>query len=174
MNIAEIIAATALAVITAFKEGDPYTKAFRAAAAGVVGAAQLARAIAVKLPEYAKGRGKGKAEYAIVGEAGQEAIIRDGGKVEITPNRATTTFLNPNDQVISNSELMRSIQNSAYVSLSNKGTFTTDKLQNELISQFEKNTNEIKDLKKVLINKNLSVNTTNYGGFDSYLKSHIR
>lgn len=177
LTMSEVVLATTLAVMNALSNKATVLQSVRfanAIAAGAIGAAQFFKAAAVKLPEYAKGRGKGKDEMAIVGEAGTEAIIRGDGRVEITPNRATTTFLKADDQVISNSELMRSIQNSAYVSLSNKGTFTTDKLQNALINEFEKNTNEIKDLKKVLINKNLSVNTTNYGGFDSYLKSHIR
>lgn len=177
LTMSEVVLATTLAVMNALSNKATVLQSVRfanAIAAGAIGTAQFIRAAAVKLPEYAKGRGKGKDEMAIVGEAGTEAIIRGDGSVEITPNRATTTFLKADDQVISNTDLIRSIQNSAYKSLSNKGTFTTDKLQNALISEFEKNTNEIKDLKKVLINKNLSVNTTNYGGFDSYLKSHIR
>lgn len=168
LALLEVAIRTAANIVKVFP--NPYLMG----AAAALGVTETVAILVKPLPQYAKGRGKGKDEMAIVGEAGTEAIIRGDGSVEITPNRATTTFLKADDQVISNTDLIRSIQNSAYKSLSNKGTFTTDKLQNALISEFEKNTNEIKDLKKVLINKNLSVNTTNYGGFDSYLKSHIR
>ena len=94
--------------------------------------------------------------------------------MEITPNRATTTFLKADDQVISNSELMRSIQNSAYVKLGNQSNITTDKLQMALIDSFNRQDKKTDELIKVVREKNLSVNTTNYGGFDSYLKAHIR
>jgi hypothetical protein len=157
-----------VAIRTAVNITKEFHNPYLMAAAAALGIAQAAAIVLKPLPAYAKGRGKGKAEHAIVGEAGQEAIIRENGKVELTPNKATITYLNPNDQVISHHDL---IKNASYVHLMKQGnvsTSTNDKFQSAEIVE------EIKDLKKVLINKNLSVNTTNYGGFDSYLKSHIR
>jgi len=157
-----------VAIRTAVNITKEFPNPYLMAAAAALGIAEAA-AIALKpLPKYAKGRGKGKAEHAIVGEAGQEAIIRENGKVELTPNKATITYLNPNDQVISHHDL---IKNASYVHLMKQGnvsTSTNDKFQSAEIVE------EIKDLKKVLINKNLSVTTTNYSGFDSYLKANIR
>jgi len=162
------IALLEVAIRTAANIVKEFHNPYLMAAAAALGISQAA-AIALKpLPQYAKGRGKGKAEHAIVGEAGQEAIIRENGKVELTPNKATITYLNPNDQVISHHDL---IKNASYVHLMKQGnvsTSTNDKFQSAEIVE------EIKDLKKVLINKNLSVNTTNYSGFDSYLKANIR
>lgn len=83
-NIAEIIGKTALAVVTALTEGDPYTKTFRAIAAGVLGAAQLARAIATPLPSYAEGTQNHKGGRALIGEGGEKELVQEpGGKTWI-------------------------------------------------------------------------------------------
>ena len=176
LSLSEIALTTILAVMHALDDKTvPYpVRVGYAISAGAIGAINLIKASLVPLPKYAKGRGKGKDEMAIVGEAGTEAIVRGDGRVEITPNRATTTFLKADDQVISNSELMRSIQNSAYVKLGNQSNITTDKLQMALIDSFNRQDKKTDELIKVVREKNLSVNTTNYGGFDSYLKAHIR
>jgi hypothetical protein len=171
IDIAQAVANTALAVIAAFKEGDPYTKAARAIIAGVAGAAQIAKIKATPLPEYAKGRGKGKGEFAIVGEAGKEAIVRGDGKVEITPNAATLTYLNPSDQVISNKDLL---MNAAYVKLAGQGTVTTDKLQVALINEFERNTQRLDELIEVTKSKNFSLNNYELSAYNQYKQHNIR
>lgn len=168
-DIASIITTTALAVVSALKEGDPYTKAARAALAGLIGAAQLAKAIATPLPQYARGRKGGKREWAVVGEKGQEAIVHNG-RVELTPNAATVTLLPAGADVIPNHEL---IKNAAYVKLSKQGAVTTDKLQAALIESYERNTNELILIKQVLINKNYSLNNNDLSGYESYRKSKV-
>jgi hypothetical protein len=155
----------------AWKEGDPYTKAFRALAAGLTGAAQLARVVSTPLPQYAKGRKGGKAEHAIVGEIGQEAIVTTDGKVTLTPSTPSLAYIPQGADVIPHNEL---IKNSAYVALARQGTVTTDKLQMALIAEFEKNTEEIKALHLTMKSKNLTATYNGLGGFESYKQANIR
>ena len=169
LAVLEIIAKTAIAVVAQLS--IPIGGFALAAAAGVAGAAQLAAVLATPLPQYAKGRGKGKGEYAIVGEAGQEAILRGDGKVEMTPNAATMTYLNPNDQVISNKDFL---MNAAYVKLAGQGTVTTDKLQVALINEFERNTERLDELIEVTKNKNFSLNNYDLSAYNQYKQNNIR
>ena len=101
INIAMISMATALAVIKAYTEGDPYTKVARSIIAGVVGAIQLAAAIATPIPKYKMGRKGGPAEVAIVGDGGIPEVVSrpDGSGARITPNQPTLTFLQQDDVV---------------------------------------------------------------------------
>lgn len=171
VDIAQIISSTALAIMDAWKEGDPYTKAFRALAAGLAGAAQLAKVASTPLPQYAKGRKGGKAEHAIVGEIGQEAIVTTDGKVTLTPSTPSLAYIPQGADVIPHNEL---IKNSAYVALARQGTVTTDKLQMALIAEFEKNTEEIKALHLTMKSKNLTATYNGLGGFESYKQANIR
>ena len=171
IDIAQIISRTALAIMEALGEGDQFTKAFRALAAGLAGATQLARVIATPLPQYAKGRKGGKAEHAIVGEIGQEAIVTTDGKVTLTPSTPSLAYIPQGADVIPHNEL---IKNSAYVALAKQGTVTTDKLQMALIDEFEKNTEEIKALHLTMKSKNLTATYNGLGAFESYKQANIR
>jgi hypothetical protein len=63
-------------------------------------AVRVATVMATPLPQYKDGRGKGKDEYAIVGDGGRSEVIERGnGKFEITPNTPTLTHLNKDDIV---------------------------------------------------------------------------
>lgn len=73
------------------------------------GAAQAALVAAQPIPKYAKGRKGGQAEFAVVGEAGQEAIRLTSGETFLTPNTATMTYLPSGADVISNKDLRRSL-----------------------------------------------------------------
>jgi hypothetical protein len=171
IDIAQIISRTALAIMEALGEGDAYTKAFRALAAGLAGATQLARVIATPLPQYAKGRKGGKAEHAIVGEIGQEAIVTTDGKVTLTPSTPSLAYIPQGADVIPHNEL---IKNSAYVALARQGTVTTDKLQMALIAEFERNTEKIDELISVTKSKNLTATYNGLGAFESYKQANIR
>lgn len=171
VDIAQIISRTALAIMEAWGEGDAYTKAFRALAAGLAGAAQLAKVASTPLPQYAKGRKGGKAEHAIVGEIGQEAIVTTDGKVTLTPSTPSLAYIPQGADVIPHNEL---IKNSAYVALARQGTVTTDKLQMALIAEFEKNTEKIDELINVTKSKNLTATYNGLGGFESYKQANIR
>jgi hypothetical protein len=100
LNVSMIAMSTALAVIKAWTEGDPYTKVARSIAAGVVGAIQLAATLATPIPKYKLGRKGGPAEMAWVGDGGvSEVIERKSGKIELTPNIPTLTHLGQGDIV---------------------------------------------------------------------------
>ena len=174
LDINQAIASTALAVLKALGDKTietPYLRIANAVAAGLIGAAQIARVIATPLPQYAKGRKGGKAEHAIVGEIGQEAIVTTDGKVTLTPSTPSLAYIPQGADVIPHNEL---IKNSAYVALAKQGTVTTDKLQMALIAEFEKNTEEIKALHLTMKSKNLTATYNGLGGFESYKQANIR
>jgi hypothetical protein len=63
-------------------------------------AIRTATVLATPLPQYKDGRGKGKDEFAIVGDGGRSEVIeRKGGKLEVTPSVATITHLGKDDIV---------------------------------------------------------------------------
>ena len=75
----------------------------------LTGGIQLAVAAAQPIPKYKAGRKGGKAELAIVGEAGQEAIRLKSGETYLTPNKETKMFLPEGASVIPNHELMKNL-----------------------------------------------------------------
>lgn len=171
VDIANIIASTAQAIMAALG-AKPYTPAniALAAGAGLAGAAQLARVIATPLPQYARGRKGGKQEWAVVGEAGQEAIVHNG-RVELTPNAPTVTLLPEGASVIPNHEL---IKNAAYVKLSKQGTVTTDKLQMALLNAFDREHEDNLRLQKILLDKNFSLTNKDLSGYEAYRQSKVK
>ena len=174
LDINQAVASTALAVLKALGDKTIESALLRggnAIAAGLIGAAQVARIIATPLPQYAKGRKGGKAEHAIVGEIGQEAIVTTDGKVTLTPSTPSLAYIPQGADVIPHNEL---IKNSAYVALARQGTVTTDKLQMALIAEFEKNTEKIDELINVTKSKNLTATYNGLGGFESYKQANIR
>lgn len=97
--IFNIILNTAQAVVKFLSQGNIPG----AIIAGVVGAAQLAVAIATPIPKYKHGRGTGKEEIAITGDGGvSEYIVRESGAIERTPAVETLTHLMPKDRVLPN------------------------------------------------------------------------
>ena len=171
IDVNQAIANTAVAIVGMLKDPGGYPGVVMSIAAAVTGAAQIARIIATPLPQYAKGRKGGKAEHAIVGEIGQEAIVTTDGKVTLTPSTPSLAYIPQGADVIPHNEL---IKNSAYVALARQGTVTTDKLQMALIAEFEKNTEEIKALHLTMKSKNLTATYNGLGGFESYKQANIR
>ena len=169
IDIASISTSTAVAVMAALGM-KPYTPAniALAAAAGLVGASQLAKAIATPLPQYAKGRDGGAAEMAIVGEAGTELLIKRDGTASLTPNRATITHLEAGEKVIPHNKLMQMIHNSAMVNLSDTKAITANDYANAYIQALEKNSGKIDKLIKVTENKNNNISIS--GNFEHYTK----
>jgi hypothetical protein len=171
IDINQAIANTALAVVGMLKDPGGYPGVVMSIAAAVTGAAQIAKIIATPLPQYAKGRKGGKAEHAIVGEIGQEAIVTTDGKVTLTPSTPSIAYIPQGADVIPHNEL---IKNSAYVALARQGVVTTDKLQIALITEFEKNTEKIDELISVTKSKNLTATYNGLGAFESYKQANIR
>lgn len=169
LSIVNIIAKTAEGIMASL--AIPIYGEIKAIAIAATGAAELAAVIATPLPQYAKGRKGGKAEHAIVGEIGQEAIVTTDGKVTLTPSTPSLAYIPQGADVIPHNEL---IKNSAYVALARQGTVTTDKLQMALIAEFEKNTEKIDELINVTKSKNLTATYNGLGGFESYKQANIR
>lgn len=169
LDTASIIANTAIAITSHMKLAPPLNL-INIASDIAIGAAQLAKVVATPLPQYAKGRKGGKAEMAIVGEVGTEAIVTKDGKISFTPNKATKTFLPEGADVIPNHEL---IKNATLLKLSKEQNVTINKYQEALIEKFEEELTELKSIKQAILDKPVST-FNNFGGFDNYVKSNIR
>jgi hypothetical protein len=168
IDVAALIASTSIAIMNALK--IPIYGEAKAITLGVQGALQLAKIIATPIPQYAKGRKGGKAEWAIVGEQGQEVIAHQG-QLTITPDKPTMAFLPEGAEVIPHHEL---IKNAAYVHLSKQGQVTTDKLQAALIEKFEQYHEDNLVLQAILRGKNFTYNHKDLSGYEAYRQSKVR
>lgn len=116
LNITEIGLKTAQAVVAALAVGPPQGYVF-AALSAVLGAAQLAAAIATPIPKYKMGRKGGKEEFAIVGDGGVNEIIeRKSGKLELTPATDTLVKLYEGDSVHSSAEEFNRLKKASFMS----------------------------------------------------------
>lgn len=175
IDLAQAIQTTAIAVITAFKEGDAYTKAARALIAAGIGAASIARIAATPLPQYAKGTDYHKGGSFIAGEKGVEQVILPSGKSFLTPDSATLFPDMPQGtKVINNKDLMQQVYNSAIVKLSTQGQVTPQKMMEAQMMAFEEMTDEVKGLRHDLRAKELTATFQDYAGFRNYKNSNIR
>jgi hypothetical protein len=103
-NITRIAIETNLAVVHQLGTGDPYTAIGRAIAAGVIGAAQLAAAIAQPLPKFKSGRKGGPATFGVVGDGGVQEVVAspDLSQAYLTPATDTVAYLPKNWNVFPN------------------------------------------------------------------------
>jgi hypothetical protein len=102
----------------------------------VSAAIQAATVLAVPLPQYKDGRGVGKDEFAIVGDGGvSEVIERGNGKIEMTPNKSTLTYLGAKDKVHSSLEDFQksklSLENASIMA-----SFANQKMQLEMFDYY--------------------------------------
>lgn len=72
-----------------------------------IAAVQTATVLATPLPQYAKGRQGGKAEFAIVGEKGHELVQERDGSMWVTGNKAHLAYLNEGAKVVPNHEFVK-------------------------------------------------------------------
>ncbi|MBK8146582.1 MAG: hypothetical protein IPK62_17145 [Bacteroidetes bacterium] len=174
-NIAEIIMNTANAVMKTFAEyGYTPLGIGLAAAQGAIGIANIARVASTPLPEYYKGTDNHPGGLAHVGEKGVELGILPGGKTFLTPATDTIMDLPAQTKIIPHEKLMQSVYNVAFKKLGNGNKVSTDSMQTAMLEAFSELTNDVKELKKVMINKNSNVNII--GNFDHYMhvKKNIR
>jgi hypothetical protein len=160
-NIANIVTTTALAVIKAYSEGDPYTKVARAGLAAAAGAINLARAVAAPIPQYAKGTDNHPGGPAIVGEQGIELGELPTGERFLTPGVATKidlpaqTKIIPHDKTIA--MLMRDIHLMSIRKMANAGSVNTDTMATAMMESFNELTKEMRGVKKEIRNLKLGV-----------------
>jgi hypothetical protein len=89
ITIAQIISETALAVIHQLATGDPITAPARALLAGATGAAQLATALATRIPEYGDGTDNHPGGGAVIGERFQPEAVTIPGKQTFVVDKPT-------------------------------------------------------------------------------------
>ena len=111
LSIIGIIGSTAQSVASAIA-ASPLTGGLPFSAINAaLGAAQLATVIAQPIPQFFKGTKNAPEGPAWVGERGVEAIQRKRtGRIELTPNTATMTYLNAGDKVFTASETRRIVE----------------------------------------------------------------
>lgn len=150
-NIARITIETALAVVHQLGTGDPYTAIPRAIAAGVLGAAQLAVAIATPLPKYKSGRKGGPAQWAITGDGGvpEVAASPDLSQAFVTPATDTITWLPKNWHVFPD---VATFQETA-MNMLHKPLPTLPVIQNENEGLIRAMAYEIGSLKRAILGK---------------------
>lgn len=166
-NIANIITSTALAVVNALKTGGPFAIPL-SITIGALGAAQLARAIAVPLPRYAKGTDSAKRGLAWVGEEGTEAIEKNG-RVTYTPNKPTLAWLEGGEKVTPHHKLSQRLGAAVmgplyYRTASDGGAAAFSTSMSDAISvQTYRLERALRGSKrKVVVNNNINIDRINY------------
>jgi len=159
LDIMNIITGTASAVINALG-AKPFQPLNIAIASGIAltGSAQLAKAIATPLPQYAKGIESTPSDsFAIVGEKGTELITEKSGKQYLTPNTDTLTYLPKGTKVTPHHELMANVYDNAHKYMASNSSVTTDTMQTALIQSFEELYNKVDNLTEIMAKKNMNV-----------------
>ena len=173
LTVAQIGLKTALAVITAWTEGDPLTKLPRSIAAGVLGAIQLAAALATPIPEYKDGRKGGPAEFAYVGDGGVPEVVTGpkGTNPRLTPSVPTLTHLKKDDMVFSSfGEYQRYLSNSVlngiasdnYKMIDFQNRMNSDTYGKESFEELKKITQAIKSQKFPIPSNNRTPDINHY------------
>lgn len=168
------ISNTVLAVTGALSriKTDGWAAYAEAIAVGIAGAIQVAKIIATPLPQYAKGRKGGKAEFAEVNELGAEVVrLQDGTSYVPNEGKRGVTFLPQGAEVIPHHDL---IKQAAYVQLASQGVITTDKMQAALIESYERNTAELIGLRQDLRNKKFRADVNTLSSYNQYKEGKIK
>lgn len=159
--VAEIITTTALAVMKALSEGDAYSKYARAAAAAAIGAVNLAKALSVQIPAYKEGTGPEghKGGLAIVGDGGVPEYIEEPGKKGYWSKPfAQVVDLPAKTKVTPPEKLLQGLMYKTMASLGRMGKgVDSDSFGKQLLDEYESMTYEMRETRKVLEKKKLSV-----------------
>lgn len=114
---------------------------------GLMGAAEILTIANEPIPQYKKGRKGGKAEWAVVGEKGTEAIEYPSGKTVITPGIPTLMYLPIDANVIPHEELMESVMKYGNPSITNRhsNNFTVnDPYAKDMLNALNRQLEELK------------------------------
>lgn len=125
IDIAQTIAATARAIMVAYKEAGPIAGAIFAAMIAATGAVQLATIIAQPIPKYAHGTDNHPGGLAIVGDGGRSEAVLVGDKAYITPDKPTLLSLPAGAEVVPDLNdpafLSRFVDNTYWLTHNKKG-----------------------------------------------------
>lgn len=169
--ISEIILNTSIAVIKAWTEGDPYTKAVRAGAAAAAGAAQIARAQAQPLPAYEHGTFDHVGGKFIAGEKEKELVITKSGKSYWTADKPTV-YNEPSGTMVLNSEMINRIFGLApqLISATSKRGDNTVNISEKIEAAIERGSNNtIRAIRQNRAIQNVKVDSPDY-----YYMSKVR
>lgn len=174
-DIANIITGTAAAVVAALG-AKPYSPANIALASftGAIGLANLARAAAAPLPQFAKGTNSAPGGLAVVSENGQELVIEPSGKKYLTPAKESIINLPKGSKVIPNDQLMKSVEQATMIKLGQGGPVTSQQYGDAMVEIFEQTLEENKKLRRVLEDKKLSVIINDNSSFNHWVKSYVK
>lgn len=125
IDIAQTIAATAQAIMVAYKDAGPIAGAIFAAMIAATGAVQLATIIAQPIPKYAHGTDNHPGGLAIVGDGGRSEAVLIGDKAYITPDKPTLLSLPAGAEVVPDLNdpafLSRFVDNMYWITHNKKG-----------------------------------------------------
>lgn len=125
IDIAQTIAATARAIMVAYKEAGPIDGTIFAAMIAATGAVQLATIIAQPIPKYAHGTDNHPGGLAIVGDGGRSEAVLVGDKAYITPDKPTLLSLPAGAEVVPDLNdpafLSRFVDNTYWLTHNKKG-----------------------------------------------------
>lgn len=125
IDIAQTIAATAQAIMVAYKDAGPIAGAIFAAMIAATGAVQLATIIAQPIPKYAHGTDNHPGGLAIVGDGGRSEAVLVGDKAYITPDKPTLLSLPAGAEIVPDLNdpafLSRFVDNTYWLTHNKKG-----------------------------------------------------
>lgn len=125
IDIAQTIAATAHAIMVAYKDAGPIAGAIFAAMIAATGAVQLATILAQPIPKYAHGTDNHPGGLAIVGDGGRSEAVLVGDKAYITPDKPTLLSLPAGAEVVPDLNdpafLSRFVDNTYWLTHNKKG-----------------------------------------------------
>lgn len=171
IDLASITASTAVAVMSALGM-KPYgpLNIIAAKGAAVTGATQFLKVLLTPIPQYAKGRTGGPAEFAMVNEMGPELVYDPSSGSYHIPNEGKPgpTFL-PQGADVLPADLTRKVMAAAYVTLAgNKGVIDDDVFENVVIEKFDQMILEYRLMRRAFADKDFTSTSYNYGGFEQW------
>jgi hypothetical protein len=174
-DIANIITSTAAAVVgqLAAKPVGPWNIAL-AAIMGALGAANLTRAIATPLPQFAKGTNSAPGGLAEVGEKGTELVIEPSGKKYLTPNKSTIMNVKKGSKIIPHHELMNQVRLAAMVKLSGQDSVSEMDYGNALIQAVIEQTEEQKRTRRAMERMNTTVIVNDNSSFQKWVTTYCK
>ena len=174
-DIAKIITSTAAAVVgqLAATPVGPWNIAL-AAIMGALGAANLTRAIATPLPQFAKGTNSAPGGFAEVGEKGTELVIEPSGKKYLTPNKSTIMNVKKGSKIIPHHELMNQVRLAAMVKLSGQDSVSEMDYGNALIQAVIEQTEEQKRTRRAMERMNTTVIVNDNSSFQKWVTTYCK
>jgi len=167
LAIFEIILNTARAIGNDIAKGGP-SKIFNIAFDSVMGAAQLAVAIATPIPQFRYGTDNAPAGLAVVSEDGPELMIDRNKKMSLTPPSESLIKLKGGERIIPSNitqdilNLIGFQQSMALRSSLGSGVSETESLNQEIQKKILGKLGEIKDKTGIIIHNHMPIETTAY------------